>query len=439
MLLPAVLNPVGNLIGWIGKEMNQKTDKRAIWGWCLYDWANSAFPTLISTFVFATYFTQAVAETPEHGTSQWGYATSVAALIVAFSAPILGAVSDKAGRRKPWLFVLTGIGATATAALWWALPDASAVPLALGLMVLGTICFELGMVFYNAMLPDVAPDGMTGRISGWGWGLGYGGGLAALAISLVVFVQPDPAWFGLDKNSSEHIRAIPVLAGVWMALFAIPLFLWTPDRQDTGISAGTAIREGISTLIGTIRHLGRYRQVLRFLIARMFYTDGLNTLFAFGGIFAAVSFGMESDEVLMFGLTLNVTAGLGAAGFAFLDDKWGPKPVITLSVGAIAVIGIAMLMVTDKSVFWALGMGLGLFLGPSQAASRSMMARIAPAALRTEFFGLYALSGKATAFLGPALLAVVIDITDSQRIGMATIIPFLILGLILLQWVREDT
>jgi len=141
----------------------------------------------------------------------------------------------------------------------------------------------------------------------------------------------------------------------------------------------------------------------------------------------------------MFGLTLNVTAGLGAAGFAFLDDKWGPKPVITLSVGAIAVIGIAMLMVTDKSVFWALGMGLGLFLGPSQAASRSMMARIAPAALRTEFFGLYALSGKATAFLGPALLAVVIDITDSQRIGMATIIPFLILGLILLQWVREDT
>ncbi len=417
--------------------MNQKTDRKAIWGWCLYDWANSAFPTLISTFVFATYFTQGIAETPERGTSQWGYATSIAAILIAFTAPVLGAISDKAGRRKPWLVILTLIGGASTAALWFATPDPSSVLFALCFMMLATMCFELGMVFYNAMLPEIAPKGMTGRISGWGWGLGYVGGLAALVISLVVFIQPDPALFGLDKETSEHVRAIPVLAGVWMVVFALPLFLWVPDQPGRKIASGAAIREGLATLWATLRHLGRYRDILRFLIARMFYIDGLNTLFAFGGIFAAVSFGMSGEEVLLFGITLNVTAGIGAAGFAFLDDRWGPKPVIFISVGAIALIGISMLLIEDRTTFWILGLGLGLFLGPSQAASRSLMARLAPPDLRTEFFGLYAFSGKATAFLGPALLAVMIDATGSQRWGMATIIPFLVIGQVILIGVKQ--
>ncbi|WP_421882077.1 MFS transporter [Pacificispira sp.] len=412
-------------------------NRKAVLGWCLYDWANSAFPTLISTFVFATYFTQAVAENPEKGASQWGYATSAAALAIAVLAPVLGAIADRAGPRKPWLLALTLCGAGATAALWIATPDPSAVQSALTLMVLGTICFELGMVFYNAMLPEIAPENMTGRVSGWGWGLGYGGGLAALVLCLVLFVQPDPALFGLDKETSEHIRAIPVLAGLWMAVFALPIFLWTPDRPgNAGVGYGEAVRDGLRTLWKTLRTIRQYGTVLRFLIARMLYIDGLNTLFAFGGIFAAAAFGMTGEEVLLFGISLNVTAGIGAAAFAFLDDRWGPKPVIAISVGAIALIGLAMLVVEDKAVFWGLGLGIGLFLGPSQAASRSLMARIAPEALRTEFFGLYALSGKATAFLGPALLAFVIDQTASQRLGMATILPFLAVGLLLLWGVK---
>lgn len=415
---------------------DRKMNRKAIWGWCLYDWASSTFPTLISTFVFATYFTKAVAETPAEGTALWGYATSFAAIAIAILAPILGAISDRAGRRKPWLFVLTLIYGGAAIGMWTVLPDPGSVQTALILLVIGTMGFELAMVFYNAMLPDVAPDGMTGRISGWGWGLGYCGGLVALGLSLVLFVQPDPALFGLDKETSEHIRAIPVLAGVWVIVFALPVFLWTPGREGSGIGTGQAVREGLATLWHTLKTIRQYGTAFRFLIARMFYTDGLNTLFAFGGIFAAASFGMESEEVLLFGISLNVTAGLGAAGFAFLDDKWGPKPVILISVSAIALIGLAMLAVEDKTVFWILGLGIGIFLGPSQAASRSMMARLAPKEMTTEFFGLYALSGKATAFLGPFLLALAVDATGSQRWGMATIIPFFVIGLILLWRVR---
>lgn len=418
--------------------MNRKAGTRGIIGWCLYDWANSAFPTLISTFVFATYFTQAVAENPNRGSEDWGFATGIAALAIALTAPVLGAIADRGGRRKPWLAVLTLIGAAATAALWTVRPEPGSVTHALILVALGTMAFELGMVFYNAMLDDVAPKGMTGRISGWGWGLGYIGGLAALAISLVVFVQPDPAYFGLDKSASEHIRAIPVLAGVWMAVFALPLFLFTPDRPGTGISAARAVREGLSTLLHTLRRLPYYGTVLRFLIARMLYTDGLNTLFSLGGVFAAAAFGMDTEEVLLFGITLNVTAGLGAAVFAILDDRWGPKPVILISVGAIACIGLAMLLVEDKAVFWALGLGIGIFLGPAQAASRSMMVRLAPPELMTEFFGLYALSGKATAFLGPLLFSAVVAATDSLRLGLATILPFLVAGLLLLWGLREE-
>jgi UMF1 family MFS transporter len=411
-------------------------NRKAVLSWCLYDWANSAFPTLISTFVFAIYFTQGVAETPEAGTAQWGWAMAISGLTVAVLGPILGAISDRVGRRKPWLAVLSLVVAATAVALWTIEPDPSFALTALVLVAVGTVAFELSMVFYNAMLTDLAPEPMTGRVSGWGWGLGYAGGLSALSVSLVFFVLPDQPLFGLDKEASEHIRIIPVLAGLWLLVFCLPLFRYVPERPGTGESLGHAVRNGMATLWATIVEARRYGNIVRFLIARMFYIDGLNTLFAFGGIFAAAAFGMDTMEVLLFGIALNVTAGLGAASFAFLDDRWGPKPVIGISVAAIAVLGVGMLLVEDKTLFWALGLGLGIFLGPTQSASRSMMARLAPKEMTTEFFGLYALSGKATAFLGPAILGLVTELTQSQHWGMATIFPFLIVGLVLLKGVR---
>ena len=418
--------------------LQKMKDRRAVASWCFYDWANSAFPTVIGTFIFGTYFTKAIAETPEIGAAQWGWALGVAGVAVAVLSPIFGAIADQGGRRKPWLGGFTALCVLTTALLWYATPEASSVLWALTFVALASAAFEFTMVFYNAMLPEIAPESHVGRVSGWGWGLGYVGGLLALALCLVGFVQTDTPWFGLSKEDAENVRAVVLLVAVWYAVFSAPLFLFTPDRPSTGLSVPASIRAGLRELAQTIREVRQYGNILWFLVARMLYTDGLGTLFAFGGIYAAGTFGLPLGEVIMFGLALNVTAGLGAAGFAWLDDRIGAKPVIIVSLLALIGFGTALLVVESLAWFWGLGIALGIFVGPAQSASRSLMARLAPEAIRTEMFGLYAFSGKATGFLGPIALAAVTTATGSQRVGMGVIIVFFAVGLLLLLRVRES-
>lgn len=413
------------------------SDRRAIFSWCLYDWANSAYPTVVTTFVFGAYFTTAVAETPEIGTEAWGYAVGAAGLVVALSSPVLGAIADRGGRRKPWLAVLTLAAVATTAMLWLIRPDPAFVPWALVFVMLSSVAFELGLVFYNAMLPDLAGPRRVGRVSGWGWGLGYAGGLACLVIALVGFVQADPPLLGIPKEDAVHVRAVMLLAAVWFGVFAIPLFLFTPDRPSTKRSASRAVREGLAMLRATIRNIGDYAVILRFLIARMLYADGLVTLFAVGGIYASGTFGMSFTEVVQFGIALNVTAGLGALAFAWADDWIGAKAVIVSSLIALIALGTGALIVESKTGFWIIGMALGVFVGPAQAASRSMMARLAPEDMRMEMFGLYSLSGRATSFMGPIAFGFATGLFNSQRAGMATILVFLVAGLLLLIPVRE--
>ena len=412
-------------------------DRRAVASWCFYDWANSAFPTVIGTFIFGTYFTKAIAETPEIGAAQWGLALGVAGVVVAVFSPFFGAIADQQGRRKPWLGGCTAMGVIATALLWYATPESSSVLWALIFVAVASAAFEFTMVLYKDMLPEIAPKSHVGRLSGLGWGLGYAGGLAALALCLVGFVETDTPWFGLSTDAAENVRAIVLLVAAWYAVFSAPLFLFTPDRPSTGLSNTAAVRAGIGELVNTIRQIRHYHNILWFLVARMLYTDGLGTLFAFGGIYAAGTFGMDLGQVITFGIALNVTAGLGAAGFAWLDDKVGAKPVIIVSLVAMIGLGTALLVVESLDWFWGLGILLGIFVGPAQSASRSLMARLAPEAIRTEMFGLYAFSGKATGFLGPIVLAAVTTAFDSQRVGMGVIIVFFIVGLLLLLRVRE--
>jgi len=411
--------------------------KRGLIAWCLYDWANSAFPTVITTFVFAAYFTKAVAADEISGTSAWGWAMSLSALAVALLGPVLGAVADHAGRRKPWLFVFTFFCAIASTLLWTIEADTEFIIQALILVALANFAFETGMIFYNAMLADLAPESRTGRWSGWGWGLGYFGGLSCLAITLVGFVQTDQPWFGLDKETSEHLRVTGPLVGLWVLVFALPLFLWTPDKPS-GVKIGDAVGRGLGTLAQTFKNAREHSIAIRFLIARMIYTDGLNTLFAFGGIYAAGTFGFGFEDLILFGIAINVSAGLGAATFAWVDDWIGPKRTILISLGALTVLSTALLVIESVQMFWIIGTALGIFVGPAQSASRSMMAHIAPAELRTEMFGLYALSGKATAFLGPALLALMTQTFESQRVGMASILIFFVVGWALLIRVPES-
>jgi MFS transporter, UMF1 family len=392
---------------------------------------------VILTFVFATYFTHGVVKDEINGAASWGFAISASGFVIAVLAPILGAIADQSGARKPWLAVFSILAIVTTAALWWVKPDPSFAMLALVLVAVSNFAFEFATVFYNAMLPDLVPRSHVGRLSGWGWGIGYIGGVICLGIVLFGFIQTPSPPCGLVKANAEHVRATAIFTALWYALFAVPIFLWTPDRPSSGRSLSIAVKEGLASLWQTLRQLPRHPATALFLFAQMIYMDGLNTLFAFGGIYAATAFGMPLEEVLMFGIGLNLIGGIGAIAFAWLDDWIGPKPTIVISLIAATLFGAAILMVHSKEMFWLLGLGLGIFFGPIQAASRSMMSRLAPVEIRAEMFGLYALTGRATAFIGPMVLGWVTLASGNQRVGMATILVFFVVGLGLLLSVKS--
>ncbi|MDX6748838.1 MFS transporter [Geminicoccaceae bacterium 1502E] len=411
--------------------------RRQLAAWALYDWANSPFSAVIVTFVFAAYFTRAVAADEVSGTTAWSWTMAASGIVLALVSPVLGAIADAAGRRKPWLVAFTLLAAVATAALWLVAPAPAFVVLALLLVALANTSFELAGVFYNAMLPDLAPASHIGRWSGWAWGLGYAGGLAMLVLVLFVFVQPETPPFGLDKEAAEQVRIAGPLVAAWLLAFSLPLFLVTPDRPSRRIPLRRAAAEGVERIVVTFRHMRQHGNLVRFLVARMLYNDGLNTLFAFGGIYAAGTFGMDVAEVIQFGIALNVTAGIGAFAFAPLDDRLGSKTTVLASLCGLVLASGAALLAPDKTVFWVAALALGIFVGPVQAASRTMMARLAPPDMRTEMFGFYALTGKITAFIGPFLLGMVTWIFASQRAGMSVILLLLVAGFVLLLGVRE--
>ncbi len=284
------------------------------------------------------------------------------------------------------------------------------------------------MVFYNAMLPGLTDERTLGRWSGWGWGLGYAGGLVLLLIALYGFVEPS-AWFDLPRGEAEHVRAVMPLTALWYLVFCLPLFLVCPDSPSRGVGLGRAVGQGLAQLRDSLLHIRDYRDIAVFLLARMLYNDGLTTMFAFGGIYAAGTFGMGPSQVIVFGIGLNITAGLGAAAFAWLDDRAGPRRTIIVSLVGLIVPGTLMLVVESQTLFWIFGLTVGIFVGPVQASSRSYLARLAPEALRGEMFGLFALSGKLTSFMGPLLVGWLTLASGSQRVGMASVIALFALGL----------
>ena len=405
--------------------------------WASYDWANSSFPTVVSTFVIAAYFVQGIAPDPATGQAQWGWMQSAAGLAVAILSPLLGAIADAGGRRRLMLGIFTLLTAIATGLIWFARPEAGYAFYALVCVGFATVAFELGTVFYNAMLPGVARPERIGRVSGLGWGLGYAGGLACLALCLVLLVQPNPSPLGLDRGAAEHVRATALLVAAWLLVFGWPVLVAVPDPAGARPGWGVAAQRGLAEVVALLRTLPRKPALARFILARLFYTDGLNTLFAFGAIYAAGVFGMGLDRILLFGIAMNVTAGLGAAGFALIEDRVGSRRMVLAALGAIIILGAGLLLATTELWFWVLALSLGLFFGPAQAASRSFMARLAPPAEIAAHFGLFALSGRVTGFLGPAALAAVTTATGSQRIGMATVLVFLAIGAAILLTVRE--
>ncbi len=446
-----------------GNPATRESPALGRFGWAMFDWANQPYFTLVTTFIFAPYFASYVVGEPVRGQTLWGYAQGAAGLIIAILAPVLGAMADAGGRRKPWILWFTALAVVLSSLLWFATPGMSGLGLALilAVIVLAAVCVEFAIVFNNAMLPDLAPASHIGRLSGLGWGLGYVGGLAALALVLLGFSLPEVPLLGLDKAAHEPDRVVGPLSGIWLAIFVVPFFLFTPDRPSRNLPWHQAARGGLSELYSMLRQLHRFRNIALFLLARMIYYDGQAAIFAFGGIYAAGLFGWTTTELGVFGIVLIVFAAAGAFIGGRLDDRFGSKPVIICSLFALILGTLGILSLgegkafffltvdmpgpssglfasTAEQIFMFFGALLGFAGGPAQAASRAMLGRLAPPSKLAAFYGLFALCGKATAFIAPLTIAWLTTSYGSQRVGLSAVMPFLILGFTLLLFVREE-
>ncbi len=417
--------------------MNVLHSRKTVYSWALYDFANSSFPTIIGTFIYATFFTQVIAENEIIGTAQWSRVMTITGLTVAILSPYVGAIADQGRLRKPFLIICIFIASLGAVGLFF--PVQGDMLLALSIFGVAHVAYEMGNVFYNAYLPDIAPSSRIGRVSGLGFFMGYVGGILCLLIALFGFVQTDDPLLGFSKIDGENVRATNLVVAVWFIVFSLPILTLVRVTKDRTYTASRRViseanRQILSTL-SQIRY--RYRQILRFLIARMLYNDGLVTIFAFGGIYAAGTFGFSFEDVIIFGIALNIAAGIGAYAFGFLDDLLGGKTTIIVTLSGLLAFAALGVFAPSPTWFWVAGIGAGLMVGPNQAASRSLMGRFTPSKKENEFFGLYALSGKATAFLGPMLMGVTTLMFDSQRYGMAMILLFFGAGLVLMLFVDE--
>ena len=402
----------------------------------MYDFANSSFATNVSTFIFATFFTKVIAENKIVGTALWSRGVTIIMLIVALLSPALGALADQAGCRKRFLMFSTGLAVVFTSLLYF--PQPGQTTLALTLYIIACVGFEMGTVFYNAFLPDIAPPERLGRISGQAWAIGYLGALLSMGILMVGFVSAETPWLGLSKETHEHIRATNIGVAIWFAIFSLPALLYLPETPAQQTDNKQILISSYRRIVQTFRELKRYREIFKLLLARLIYNDGLTTIFAFGGIYAAGTFGFTFEEVMIFGIIINIFAGIGAWSFGYLDDRLGGKLTIQITLVGFVIAAVISAFSQEKIWFWVAGILVGIFAGPNQSASRSLMGRFVPREKETEFYGFYAFSGKATAFMGPMLMGTLTEAFQSQRIGMATVGLFFIVGGLILCTVNEQ-
>jgi UMF1 family MFS transporter len=444
--------------------------RSAIAGWVLFDWAAQPYFTLINTFVYAPFFASAIAANPVDGQAMWGFATSAAGIAIALLSPVLGAIADASGRRKPWIAAFGLLLVVGAALLWFGRPGApETIAIVLVAFVLATIGAEFATVFNNSMMPTLVPAERIGRLSGLGWAVGYLGGMMSL-IFMLGFLVASPETgrtlvgleplFGLDAAQREGDRAAGPLTALWFIVFTIPLFLFTPD-VPARMSIGQAVRSGFASLRGTVKEVRRHGNVLTFLVANMIYMDGLVALFALGGIYAAGVFGWTTIEIGLFGILLTITGTAGALLGGRLDDTLGSKTVILGSIGFLTFAVVTILLIGPGHVFFVfktalpapgdglfatapeqvylvLGGLIGAAAGPLQAASRSLLVRLAPRDQIGQFFGLFALSGKVTAFIGPFLASVVTLALNDQRAGLGMLAIMFLIGATVLSFVRVE-
>lgn len=429
----------------------------------MWDWGMQPFATVIVTFVFAVYIVSDGFGPSDRSTLALAVAITAAGVVVALVAPVLGQNSDRSGRTMLNLRILTYAIAGLTALLFFIKPHPSYLLPGLVILGIGIIVHEIGVVNYNSTIEEVAGQRNVGRISGFGWGFGYMGGIVVLLVINFAFISPDVGLFGVTSADGLSIRVSMLVCAAWMLIFTAPIFASLKDKPQTPKvrvnpwahnnptwlwavigPVAVAYRDlGIS-----IAHLWRTsRQTAWFLLASALFRDGLAAVFSFGGVLAASTFGFSPGEVIMFGAAANIAAGLSTITFGLLDDRLGPRRVILLSLGALVVLGMTIFALHDRGpwVFWVFGMGMTLFVGPAQAASRSYLARLIPVGRSGQIFGLYATTGRVVSFISPALFWLAIVIGEAlchtrdgmQYWGILGIVIVLLAGLVAMFAVKE--
>ncbi len=402
-------------------NLSKVKNKKQVLLWSLYDFANQPFTTIIITFVYSSFFVKVIAPNEQIGTIMWTNSIALSAIVVSIFSPILGAIADNGGFRKFFLILFTWICAVFSILLYF--PQKGDSMFALTLFVIANIAFELGSVFCNSYLKDLSDNKNIGSISGFAWGLGFCGGLIALFLSFFLF----------DINNSDEIRKINILVGIWFFIFSIPIFLFLKDRKKEKFRRNH-FSNSFSNILKTFKTISQYKSILQFLIARLFFNDGLVTIFALGGIYAVGTLDFSLEEVMQLGIVLNIAAAVGSFIFGYLEDKIGVKRVINISLFLLIISTLLAFFAPEtsytKEIFWFASILIGLMVGPNQSCSRSLMARITPKEKQNEFFGFFALTGKATSFLGPLLFGI-ITLYYSQQIALWVVIMLLVIGLVL--------
>ena len=407
---------------------------KKIFNFALYDFANSAFTTIVITFIFSTYFAKQIAPNPILGQSYWGWAIGATGVLVAIIGPILGSFADKKNYTEFFIKLFTIMCITLTALLWFSKPSEKYLLFTLIIVASANFFYELSLIFYNSILKRISDSNNLGKSSGFSFAFGYIGGILILIICIKIFIDNDALPFGLSKENSENIRATSIVVAIWYLIFSIPFLMSLKKKINHNIEVPSNNIKKIKDLIWDkgLNNLGK------FLIARMLYADGLNAIIVMGGIFAVGVFKLEIKDLLVLSILMNITAFIGAIIGGYANDRFTSKSVIIFSLLGLIFSSTIILLIKTQLLFLIFAAINGFFIGPIQSASRVFITKSIDQNNQASGFGLFALSGKLTSFIGPLLVSTITYISNSQRIGFSSAIILLLIGLFILLKVKKN-
>ena len=407
---------------------------KKIFNFALYDFANSAFTTIIITFIFSTYFAKQIAPNPVLGQSYWGWTIGITGVVVALIGPLLGTIADKKNYTEFFIKIFTIICISLTCLLWFSKPSEKYLIYTLFIVGLANIFYELSLIFYNSTLKKISESNNLGKSSGFSFALGYIGGIIVLIICITIFIDNDSLPFGLSKENSENVRATSILVAFWYLIFSMPFLFNLKKTNKNEIEEKINYTKNFKELIWDkgLNNIGK------FLLARMLYADGLNAIIIMGGIFAVGVFSLEIKDLLVLSVLMNITAFIGAIVGGYANDRFSSKSVIIFSLIGLILSSSIILFLKSKVIFLFFASINGFFIGPVQSASRVFMTKSIDENNQASGFGLFALSGKLTSFIGPLLVSTITYISNSQKIGFSSAIALLLIGLLVLLKVKKN-